>query len=102
MTRIFALAAVCLLALAACNPPEVYTAQVLPSACILITDQPDQDPPPGWQYWVENDGDPRGYWANTTPPFDAPRLGFSEGPTADIYDSVECSLSGGTIVGDRR
>lgn len=86
------------LALAACAPPGGDCDTVLPSGCVLITDQEtDHNPPPGgWVYFIEDDGDLFGYWTNEPDhAFDAPRLGWSWGPAGDIYASKPCGLTRG-------
>lgn len=65
------------------------------NGCTLVADQPGTPAPRGWQFWVEDDGDEYGYWANQTPPVDAPRLGWSRGETGDIWTDYECAVSDG-------
>jgi hypothetical protein len=65
------------------------------NGCTLVADQPGTPAPRGWEFWVQDDGDEYGYWANQTPPADAPRLGWSRGPDGDIWTVRQCAVTDG-------
>lgn len=83
------------IALGSCAPDPSPCKEVLPSGCIHVADE-GAPRPTGWVYWIEDDGDEIGYYANTLPPFEATRLGWSKGPDGDIYNTFVCAYSDGT------
>lgn len=95
MKRLTALLIGLIVAAACTQPAPSPCEEVLPSGCIHVTKAGDP-PPTGWEYWIEDDGDPIGYWANTRPPFEATRLAWSKGPQGDIYNTFVCAFSDGT------